>query len=224
MTATDFLEAFDKQGAARRKAIQDMVVGLVGIVSSKMKGFSRQETVAYYKEITNRAWKQVEAAQTPEVKSAKFDEVMEWTMLDRKYDDRTRETFGSGPVTVPTWWWRFDPRLPRPVATPISGGRPIATAGGAPSAGPVSLPTLPGATFAASLVNGVQGFAGSVVGNLTDFTRGVTNRTNPIPVTTSSNRSTWKGGGGGSSGGRSCACACACACAGCACACAGGGR
>ena len=30
-------------------------------------------------------------------------------MLDREYDDRTREVFRTGPVFVPMWWPRYDP-------------------------------------------------------------------------------------------------------------------
>lgn len=78
------------------------------------------------------------------------------------------------------------------------------------------MPTLPGSTFAASIVTGAQGFSSGVIGNISDFTSGVTRVTNPPPKSTSSSRS--RSSGGGSS------CACACACAGCACACAGGGR
>jgi hypothetical protein len=178
-------------------------------VSAKMKGFSRKETIAYYRSIMEKAWSQVEAAGTPEVKSQKFDEVMEWTMLDKDYDDHTRRVFTGGPVFVPMWWGRYDPvyrggMASRPVSTPSVGG------------GGLSLPHLPGSDFAASMVNGVQDFSAKVVGNLTDFTSGVTTKTNPVPVSTSSGRSS-----GGRSGG---GCACACACAGCACACAGGGR
>ena len=46
-----------------------MTVKLVNSLSDKMKGFSRKETVAYYKSIMERAWQQIEAAGTPEVKS-----------------------------------------------------------------------------------------------------------------------------------------------------------
>ncbi|MFN2199290.1 MAG: hypothetical protein ACK2UW_24445, partial [Anaerolineales bacterium] len=70
--------------------------------------------------------------------------------------------------------------------------------------------------FAASVVTSIQNFSGNVIGNLTDFTSSVTNKTNPVPKSSGS----WSSGGGGGGGG----CACACACAGCACACAGGGR
>ncbi len=222
----DFLHAFAVENKLeRRKKLEDTMVSLVKEVGNKMKGFSRKETIAYYQDITERAWVQVEAAGTPEVKSAKYEEVMDWTMLDKDYDDRTRRTFSGGPVFVPVWWPRYDPGFPRPVSgapvpvttSPVSSG-PI-------SAGPgsqTSLPHLPGSDFAASVVNGVQGFSAGVIGNLTEFTGGITNRTNPLPKAVSSSRSgTWKGG---SSGGFKCACACACACAGCACACAGGGR
>jgi hypothetical protein len=204
----DFLTAFaGETEAARRKGLQEMTVKLVNSLSEKMKGFSRKESVAYYQSIMERAWQQIEQAGTPEIKSQMYEDAMEWTMLDNDYDNRTRRVF-TGPVYVPMWWGRYDP-----------GYRP-ASSGGAPS---MSVPTsgrvsVPGSAFAASVVTGVQGFSSRVLGDVRSFTSGVTNRTNPVPKTSSSS-SGWKGGGGG---GRSCACACACA--GCACACAGGGR
>ncbi len=214
----DFLASFgEKKGAPRRKALQKTMVDLVKAVSQKMKGFSRRETVAYYRSIIDKAWAQVEAAETPQVKSEKFDEVMEWTMLDRNYDDRTRDIFRTGPVFVPLWWPRFDPgyggAMSRSAGAPVSTSAPSVPGTGA---GP-SLPTLPGSAFAASVVTSVQNFSSSVIGNVTDFTKGITNVTNPPPKPSSSGKS-WGSGGSG------CACACACACAGCACACAGGGR
>jgi hypothetical protein len=206
----DFLRAFATPLSGRKKALQEMMVDLVKGVSAKMKGFSRNETVAYYKDIMERAWAQVESAATPEVKSETFDKYMEWTMLDKDYDDRTRRVF-TGPVFVPTWWGRYDPTYhpapvssgPTTVSLPSGGGR-----------GGVSLPSLPGSAFAASMVNGVQSFSSNVIGNVSEFTSSITNKTNPVPVAT-------RTGGSGRSGG---GCACACACAGCACACAGGGR
>ncbi|MBI5933397.1 MAG: hypothetical protein HY867_06780 [Chloroflexi bacterium] len=207
----DFLKAFgEKDAAPRRKLLQDMTIALVRSVSDKMKGFSRKETADYYKSIMERAWTQVEAADTPEVKSQKFDENLEWTMLDKDYDDRTRRTM-SGPVYMPRWWGHYDPRY--------STSRPIVSSGGGKVGVPASgggAKSLPGADFAASIVTGVQGFSSKVLGNVQSFTEKVTGTTNPPPKVTSSGS---RGGGGG---GRSCACACACA--GCACACAGGGR
>jgi hypothetical protein len=201
----EFLQAFsEEKQSARRNELQEMMVNLVKSVSQKMKGFSRKETIAYYRDIVNRAWSEVEAADTPEVKSQKYDQVMEWTMLDKNYEGRTRDVFRTGPVFVPIWWPRYDPSFGR--TTP---SQPVSM----PSGSGVSLPHLPGSDFAASMVHGVQDFSSSVIGNVTDFTSKITNKTNPVPVSTSS--------GGRSSGG---GCACACACAGCACACAGGGR
>jgi hypothetical protein len=221
----DFLLAFmEPSGAARQKALQDMMVNLVKSVSQKMKGFSHRETVAYYQEIMKRAWEQVESSDTPEVKSENYDKVMEWTMLDRDYERRTKDVFRGGPVFVPMWWQRFDPGYGRtsapsttaaPAAKPVSLPQPSTGAGGQSVP---SLPHLPGSDFAASVVKGAQSFSGNIIGNLSEFTSGITQRTNPPPPPRPSSSSSLRGGGGGSS------CACACACAGCACACAGGGR
>jgi hypothetical protein len=202
----DFLVAFQKKDLERRKAMRDMVINLVKNVSEKMKGFSRSETIAYYSDITKRAWAQVEAANTPEVKSQKYEEVMEWTMLDKNYDGRTQDVFRNIPVFIPTWWGRYDPGL----------GKSVSKVGGAPMPS-VGSTRIPGADFAASVVAGVNTFSNKAVGNITDFTSSVTSVTNPPPKPTS-------GGFTSSGGGHSCVCACACACAGCACACAGGGR
>jgi hypothetical protein len=210
----DFVNAFRTAGKTRQGELQNMAVNLVKTVANKMRGFSSKETKEYYRSIMEKAWQQVEAAETPEVRSQKFDEVMEWTMLDRNYDDRTRDIFRNQPVLIPRWWGGFDPAY-RSGAGKVSPS-PVSSSGGGGSA---SLPNLPGSDFAASIVNGVQSFSGGVIGSLSEFTNNVTQKTNPIPVTRSSGgggRS--RGGGGGSS------CACACACAGCACACAGGGR
>jgi hypothetical protein len=206
-----FLSAFKLEAAReRRKELEDLVIALVKSVAEKMKGFSRKETQEYYKGIMEKAWAQVEAAETPEVKGQKIDENIEWTMLDREYDDRSRRVF-TGPVYAPRWWGNYDPTWQRSSTSSGGGGvaRPVSTSAGGSSA-------LPGADLAASVVGGVQGFSTRVLGDLNTFTSRVTNVTNPPPPPSrSSSRS---GGGGGHS------CACACACAGCACACAGGGR
>lgn len=199
----DFLHAFEDSGSTRQKELRDMIVALVRTVSEKMTGFSRRETIEYYRDITRRAWEQVEAADTPEVKSQKYEEVMDWTMLDRDYEGRTRDVFQSQPVFIPIWWGRYDPAFGQ-----SAGPKTISTS----TAGP----GVPGADFAASVVTGVQTFSSKVVGNITDFTSKITSVTNPAPKYTSSSSSSSTRSGGG--------CACACACAGCACACAGGGR
>jgi hypothetical protein len=206
----NFLKAVKEEDArARRTALQDMTVKLVRSVSEKMKGFSRRETIEYYRRIMEAAWEQVQKADTPEVQKSFFEQQLEWTMLDKDYDDRSRRVF-QGPVFIPWWWGNYDP-------TYRTG--PISTGGGRVSAPsqPSGRTSLPGADFAASVVGGVQTFSQRVIGNVSDFTSRVTNVTNPPPKP-SSTGGRHMGGGGGRS------CACACACAGCACACAGGGR
>ena len=207
----DFLKAFSDPTVEPKKGLQDMAINLVKAVGDKMKGFSRKESVDYYKSIMERAWMQIEAAGTPEVKSDLFEQSLEWTMLDNNYDDRTRRVF-TGPVFLPTWWGHYDPgyHSSGSIGTPKVGtGVPAMSSGR-------SSTSVPGSTFAASVITGVQNFSGKVLGSVGAFTSGVTNTTNPVPKPTSSG--SYHGGGGGHS------CACACACAGCACACAGGGR
>ena len=203
----NFLKAFKLDSPQARQAeLQGTMVALVKSVAEKMKGFSRKETQDYYKNIMEQAWAQVESAQTPEVKSQAIDQNLEWTMLDRNYDQRSQRVF-TGPIFLPIWWGGYDP---------MYRSAPMAT-----GAAPASLPSgggrstsLPGATFAASVVGGVQTMSSKVIGNLNSFTSGVSKVTNPPPPPSTSGGG-YHGGGG---------CACACACAGCACACAGGGR
>jgi len=204
-----FLAAVEADGTLKEKELREMVIDLIASVNKKMTGFSRKESVAYYKDIAARAWQQVEAADTPEVLGARWGEGFEWTMLDTDWDDHTRRAFQNRPVVLPHWWGGYRPW--------VSSGTPSRPSMPSPSSPgqPVTLPTLPGADFANTVVTGVEGAANTVVSSVERFAGGVTDKTNPVPVTSSSGS---RSGGGGHS------CACACACAGCACACAGGGR
>jgi hypothetical protein len=204
-----FLAAVEEDGTLSETLLREMTVDLIGDVNKKLAGFSRSETKAYYKDIAARAWQQVEASDTPEVLGRRWSEGLEWTMIGDDWQDRTREVFRDRPVVLPTWWWAYGPwvshagrsRPAAPMPAPSGGGRPV------------TLPTLPGADFANTVVTGVENAANTVVSSIDSFTGKVTNTTNPPPKTSSSSSR-----GGGYS------CACACACAGCACACAGGGR
>ena len=211
---TQFIEAFQKDTDRIRKTeLQDLMISLIKSVGKKMEGFSHKESVRYYEDIIKRAWKQVEDADTPEVKSEKYNAHMGWTMLDGDFEDKTQDVFRSGPVFVPIWWGRYDPtyRTTQTAGPSARTGSPSRSGGGA-------LPNLPGGDFAASMATGISNFSSDVVGNITDFTSRITQKTNPVPKPTSSSGRGWSSSSGGSS------CACACACAGCACACAGGGR
>jgi hypothetical protein len=202
-----FVAAMVKEDRERRKDLQAMTVALVKSVTEKMRGFSRKETLDYYASINEKAWQQITAAGTPEVQSQVFEEALEWTMLDKDYDDRARRTFHQ-PVFLPNWWGRYDPVFRGSTTTHTSTPMNMPSM----SSGSAGRASLPGADFAATVVGGVQDFSGRVLGNLNDFTSGVTKVTNPPPPPSQS------------SGGRSSSGGCACACAGCACACAGGGR
>jgi hypothetical protein len=209
-----FLGAIKPEGLVDEEKLHDLIIALIGDVNKKLTGFSRKESTVYYKDIAARAWKEVEAAATPEVLGQAWSEGLEWTMLDDDWDHHTERVFEDRPVVLPTWWWGYRPwataaGVPAPAHVP-------SPAGGGPSI-PVTLPTLPGATFANSVVRGISNAANSVVTSVERFTGGVSQKTNPPQKTSSSSRSSYGGG-------HSCACACACACAGCACACAGGGR
>ncbi|MBN2048699.1 MAG: hypothetical protein JW750_12710 [Anaerolineaceae bacterium] len=215
-----FLEAMANSSKKdQTRDLQQMMIALVNSVKTKMKGFSYKETTTYYQDIVTRAWAQVETADTPDMKMENYDKYMPWAMLDDQYETKTRDIFTTmpRPVFVPMWWGRYDPTF-RPATT---SSRPSGGAGGGAfgkQAGTPSMPTLPGADFAAGLVLGAQNFASNTIGDLTSFTERITNKTNPMPKPSTTSRSGGFKGGGGSS------CACACACAGCACACAGGGR
>lgn len=197
----DFVGAIKKKGDLRQKDLTKAITDLVEEVNQKMKGFHAKDTIAYYKDIVARAWKQVESADTPEI----VDENLEWMMMDEDFEQKMPETFGSRPVPMPAWWWLYAGSR-RPAASGPSVGK-AAPSTGAPR-------TVPGAMVAHTVVSRVEGLSNRIVTNVSDFTARVTRTTHPVPVSTSSSRGLSGGGG----------CACACACAGCACACAGGGR
>ncbi len=200
----DFLAAIKANGDFRERDLTAATTNLIKAVNEKMKGFHAKDTIAYYKDIVARAWKQVEAADTPEV----VDENLEWMMADEDFDQKMPQTFGERPIPMPIWWWAYTGAPRRATTARPSPGR------AAPA--PTGPRTVPGAQLANTVVSRVEGISNTIVRNVSAFTAGVTKVTHPAPVKTSSGRG-WSGGGGGG-------CACACACAGCACACAGGGR
>ena len=206
----EFLNAMaGSNEVAERRALQELMVKLIKSVVDGMKGFSRKETLEYYKSINEKAWQAIKAANTPDVQMKLFDEALDWSMMSGDFDQRAQDAFSGRPVFMPIWWGNYDPTYRQMGSSSPIGMSSMPTSGG--TGGRMSLPTLPGADFAASMVAGVQNFSGNVLGDIASFTGGVTDKTNPAPISTSSH----SGGGG---------CACACACAGCACACAGGGR
>jgi hypothetical protein len=199
----DFLAALDQDGVPQQAKLREAAIKLIQEVNDKMKGFSRKDTAAYYRGIIAQAWKQVQEAGTPELKSQPLEDQFDWLMMDGDYRNRMQQHYGTGEVLLPRWWGRSGYGY-----RSGGGGTSTGRSGGAG----VEMPRLPGADFANRITTGAESMAAGLVGKLDSFTGGVTSKTNPVPASSSGRSS----GGGG--------CACACACAGCACACAGGGR
>jgi len=199
-----FMQIVDPKGKIEEKKLGIILGELIKSVNKKTKGFSRKKTREYYRGILNRAWTEMKAANTPELRGKVFDSNLEWLMMDGEYETKMSDTFSGRNIIVPLWWSSYHPGYVRPTAVTPGSGMKVPG---------ISMPQLPGANFANSMVTGMQNFSNKIVSNLTGFQSAVTKVTNPVPVSSSSHG--WSSGGGGG---------CACACAGCACACAGGGR
>ncbi|MBQ4512210.1 MAG: hypothetical protein II969_04405 [Anaerolineaceae bacterium] len=221
----NYISAMQEPNASKKKtAMRDCMHRLILSVSKKIEGFSLKETREYYKNICDKAWEQVEAADTSELKSKLLGDNFGWAMLDDDPEKKVTETFTDYDFRPPLWWWRVDPGYRRPVyyesssAPTGSSSSSEKHSGSSPSA-PTHMPVLPGAMFARSITEGARKLSDSLVGNSKDFKASVKSRSNPDPVYSVSSSSHRHGGGSGGS-----SCACACACDSCACACAGGGR
>ncbi len=205
----DYLNAIHPDGTLDERSLALTYQGLVNAVNQKLRGYSREDTMNYYKTIVDKAWLQVTQAGTPELKGDALDKNLDWLLADEKFDDRFTTVFPPGIIIVPNpaWWWYWGgPRLPSGKPQPPS--TPTSPATGKPF-------SVPGQEFANNMVLGLQSASNNMVKNVQDFANKL------VPFQQSpSNKSV--------SGKPSCvcachACACACACVSCACACAGGG-
>ncbi len=188
-----FLKAVQGDGKLDETEGARVLIDLVKKVEEKMKGYSRRKTLAYYKQIMDQAWKQVGTED--------YSQAFEWMILDRDFEKTASQRYGTNPIPLPVWWGPLYGHGHRssPSGAGGTGGTDLSGAFSDLKAG------------ASGIVSGVEGFANDLVGSVPGLAGKVTEKTNPVPVSS----------GGGHSGG---GCACACACAGCACACAGGGR
>lgn len=238
---TDFIEALRETDQNKRmNKLRQAMNRLILNTSKRLEGFSLKETREYYKSICDKAWKQVEEADTDEMKSKLLGDHFGWAMLTAEPEKKVETVFHGGTFYEPSWWWRYDPtyrpayvRPPHPVhpnSGPVfsdtftdrtSETSPRSDSGGGSSA----MPVLPGAMFARSITNSARSLGNKLTGNTKEFQSRIRNTTNPVPVAPSASSSRHRGGGwGGGGGGGGSSCACACACDSCACACAGGGR
>ena len=205
----DFLNSLKADGTLDEEKLAKAIMFLRDTTEEKLKGYSRKDTIDYYRKIVIQAWTQVEQAGTPELASNAYNEQLLWLMLDPNQRAQTETAFRNRPFQPqPLWfWWWYGYTIyhPHPIYTPNIN---------APAqSGPA--PAIPGADFANNIATSMEKTSSNIVVNLEKFANSIV-----PPAPKASHEPTRKGA--------DCvcacaACACACACVSCACACAGGG-
>jgi hypothetical protein len=206
----DFLHALKDDGALAEEKLAHTVMFLRDTVEQKLRGYSRRDTVDYYRKIVTKAWTQVEQAGTGDLASKAYDEQLLWLMLDPNYRSRTETTFRDRAFEPsPLWFWYWygyhhynpHPTYKPNVDAPAQAAKP---------------PTIPGAEFANNIATAVEKTSSNIVISIEKFANAIIPAQTPKVSHTPARRDA------------ECvcachACACACACVSCACACAGGG-
>jgi len=202
-----FLKAIQPNGTLKEELLAKTVVLIRETTEAKLKGYSRYDTITYYKRIVAEAWKQVEKAGTQEQASEIYNEQLLWLLLDGNVQSETKRIFKDRSFIPHTnWWWYwyiFNQRSSRSPSRPSPSDAPP--------------PSIPGADLADGIATSIENTANNIVRNIEKFANSIL--PTPTPKRTS-RRSTRRGS--------SCVCACAscacvCACVSCACACASGG-
>ncbi len=205
----DFLNSLKTDGAIDEEKLAHTIMFLRETVEQKMQGYSRKDTVDYYRKIVAQAWNQVEQAGTVELASNAYDDQLLWLMLDPNQKIHTETVFRDKVIQPnPVWfWWWYGYTIYHPHPTYTPNINVPAQSGLAPS--------IPGADFANTIATAVERTSNNIVVNIEKFANAIV----PPPPKASHEPAHPKVG-------CVCACAaCACACAwvSCACACAGGG-
>jgi hypothetical protein len=205
----DFLNSLRVNGTLDEEKLAQAIMFLRDAVEQKLQGYSRKDTVDYYRKIASQAWAQVEQAGTVELAANAYDEQLLWLMLDPSQRTRT-ETVFRDKVIQPNplwfwWWYGYTTYHPNPTYSPNVN---VPTQSGPP-------PQIPGADFANNIATAVESTSNSIVANLEKFANAIV----PPPPKASHESAHHKA----DSVCACAACACACACVSCACACAGGG-
>jgi hypothetical protein len=205
----DFLNSLKVDGSLDEEKLAKTIMFLRDTVEQKLQGYSRKDTVDYYRKIASQAWAQVEQAGTVELAANAYDEQLLWLLLDPNQRTRTETVFRDRviqPNPLWFWWWYgYTTYHPHPTYSPNVN---IPSQSGPP-------PQIPGADFANNIATAVEGTSNNIVVNLEKFANAIV-----PPPPKLSHEPAHKGA--------DCvcachACACACACVSCACACAGGG-
>jgi hypothetical protein len=206
----DLLNSLKKDGSLDEEKLAHTVMFVEATVEQKLRGYSRKDTMDYYRRIVAQAWTQVEQAGTVELTSNAYDEQLLWLLLDPNQRSRTQSVFHDRvfqPNPIWLWYWYgYSQYHPNPVYKP---NIETLTQSGKP-------PSIPGAEFANNIATSVENTSNAIVANLEKFANAI------VPSQTA------KTSHNPARHGADCvcachACACACACVSCACACAGGG-
>jgi hypothetical protein len=205
----DFLDSLKADGTLDEEKLAHTIMFLRDTVEQRLQGYSRKDTIDYYKKIVDQAWSQVQQAGTEQLASNAYNEQLLWLLLDPNQKTKT-ETIFQNRVFQPDplwfwWWYGYTTYHPHPtyqpnIQVPTQPGKP---------------PTIPGADFANTIATSVEKTSNNIVVNIEKFANSIV----PPPPKASHEPAR---------NGADCvcacaACACACACVSCACACAGGG-
>lgn len=205
----DFLNSLKPDGSLDEEKLAHTVTFVRDTVEQKLSGYSRKDTVDFYRKIVDQAWSQVQQAGTVELASNAYDEQLLWLMLDPNQRTRTETVFKDRffqPNPLWFWWWYgYSMYHPNPTYQPNVNA----------PAQSIKPPAIPGADFANNIATAVEHTSSNIVVNIEKFANSI------VPPPPKASHEPAKHGA-------DCvcacaACACACACVSCACACAGGG-
>lgn len=199
----DYLKSIGRNGTLNERRLARTYLGLRDNVDRRLKGYSRTDTVNYYKSVVAKAYDQVSQAGTPELRGDAVEQNIDWLLADENFAGRFKTLPGDA-VILPRlgWWWYWY----WPYTLPTGRTGSPAPAG--------DVKPIPIQEFANNMVKGLETTSNNIVKDI----QGFTNRL--VAPKQTENRSVR----GASHCVCAChACACACACVGCACACAGGG-
>ena len=196
-----FLRCIREDGLLNEDCLIKVIDTLDKGVANKMRGYSRKETIEYYKNIVLRAWNEVQNAKTPFLKLQKAQDKMDWLLLDPEYYSKFRIIL-SDPTPVDI---QYIPVWSRTL--PLSSRREYAQ----------KPPNI--VQVADSIASNMERVSENIVKNVESFSEKVAK----VIEGRSSGKSESRSRPIYSSSCACVSCACACACVSCACACASGG-
>ena len=89
----DFLNSLKADGTLDEEKLAHTIMFLRDTTEQKLQGYSRKDTVDYYRKIAAHAWTQVEQAGTVDLAANAYDEQLLWLLLDPNQRTRTETVF-----------------------------------------------------------------------------------------------------------------------------------